>query len=316
MDSINYTLNEEQKMMQEQARKFAMAEIRPAELALDKIPDSEETFKSDIYKEIKKRVYQMGYHKLRVPEKFGGLGLGSLSTQIVTEELAVGGVGLAHSILPLGVTAMVVCMLGNMPGAQELIERFVLPFTNDTEGKISGCIAFTEPDYGSDLLTGSGTITTTARKDGGDWIINGAKAQWISNGTSATDIMAIVKIASGDNAGNSAIFVIPSDTKGVSKGKPADKIGERAKNQTEIFFDDVRVPERYKIDIGFDGLFKENFLCMGNTNVGTCMLGLVRAAYDRSGQARRLGGFCEMPLLESSHLVCCGLADHNIQDRA
>lgn len=295
---VDFSLTEEQKMMKEQARKFAINELRPAEVAIDKIPDPVEAFNSEHYHGIKKKMYQMGYHKVRIPEKFGGLGQSNVTQQIILEELAVGGVALAHSVPPWGGIALLMAQYGEQLGSQEIIDQWVLPFTNDEEGKISGCLAATEPDLGSDLLTGLGRSQTTARKDGDSFVINGSKAQWISNGSFATDILVTAQTDPSKGHDALAVFMLKGDTPGVSRGKPADKIGERAKNQCELFFDDVRVPASAMVLPSFSDDFQTNFLSMGNTNIGTFAVGLMRAAFEDAveyAKARIQGG---KPIIE------------------
>ena len=82
-----------------------------------------------------------------------------------------------------------------------------------------------------------------AEQQGDEWIIRGQKSSWVSNGTIATHAMVHMGM-DRSNGTSSAIAFVPLDLPGVSKGKPLDKLGQRALNQGEVFFDDVRIPAR------------------------------------------------------------------------
>ena len=118
-----------------------------------------------------------------------------------------------------------------------------------------GCWAVTEPDHGSDTLAvtephfsdPSLRANCVARKDGDDYVIRGQKAAWVSNGTIADVAALFCTIDPSQGFKGGGVCLVPLDLPGVSRGKPLDKLGQRALNQGEIFFDDVRVPASYMV---------------------------------------------------------------------
>jgi len=171
-----------------------------------------------------------------------------------------------------------------MSGRQPLIERYCGPDAADI-----GCWAITEPDHGSDTLAVSEAsfhdpslkANCVARKDGKHWVIKGQKAAWVSNGTIAEVAALFCTIDPSHGFEGGGICVVPLDLPGVSRGKPLDKMGQRALNQGEIFFDDVRVPEEYMV-IGADayGAVVETVLTMANAGMGATFIGVAQAALE------------------------------------
>ena len=194
--------------------------------------------------------YQQGFHLAQFPEELGGANLGPLDMHIVIEETAWGssdfGVGLAVASFPFVYAAQFAALTGN----KRLLEEIVLPFAADREAKYIGCWAITEPQHGSDtLMLGTEAFTNPAaagecraRLDGDEWVINGQKSSWVSNGTIATHALLFLTIDPSMGMAGGGVAVVPLDRPGVTKGKPLDKLGQRALNQGEIFFDDVRIP--------------------------------------------------------------------------
>jgi alkylation response protein AidB-like acyl-CoA dehydrogenase len=172
----------------------------------------------------------------------------------------------------------------------------------EVAGRI-GCWAITEPDHGSDVLdfqrdiaagADSGRPNCIARRSGDDWVVSGQKSAWVSNGTIAQAAALFCAVDTGSGTPGRGIFVVPLDRPGVSRGKPLDKIGQRALNQGEIFFDTVRLPRRYLVvpPERYDQV-AGNVLTGANTGMGTLFAGLARAAFELAfeyAQERRQGG--------------------------
>jgi citronellyl-CoA dehydrogenase len=129
-------------------------------------------------------------------------------------------------------------------GSDELRKEFLAPAIS---GDMVACIGVSEPSAGSDVAA----IRTTARKDGGDYVINGSK-MWITNGTQADWMCCLASTSDGSPHKNKSLIVLPMRTKGVLIEKKLRKIGMHASDTAQIFFDDVRVPQRYLI--GQEGL--------------------------------------------------------------
>jgi alkylation response protein AidB-like acyl-CoA dehydrogenase len=173
-------------------------------------------------------------------------------------------------------------MLAQMSANPELIERF-------GGDQVIGCWAITEPDHGSDMVDFAGKVSLgdqgkpncVARKDGDSFIIQGQKAAWVSNGTIANAAALFCAVDMGDGPKGSGVFLAPLDVPGVSRGKPLDKIGQRALNQGEIFFDGVRVPAHHMV-LGPEiyAIAADRVLCMANGGMGSTFVGLARAALE------------------------------------
>ena len=114
-------------------------------------------------------------------------------------------------------------------------------------------------------------------------MINGQKAAWVSNGTIATVAALFCTIDPSQGFKGGGVAVVPLDLPGVSRGKPLDKLGQRALDQGEIFFDDVRIPAEYMV-IGSEayGFILETVLTLANAGMGTIFVGVARAALEHA----------------------------------
>jgi alkylation response protein AidB-like acyl-CoA dehydrogenase len=164
----------------------------------------------------------------------------------MTEEMGYADSGLTIS---LGVASMpfAYCQLSPSPKLQALARAFV----EDNEAKLIGCWAITEPDHGSDWGLGRedprcGPSVRGVLK-GDEYIINGQKAAWVSNGTIATHGWLHVGLDPSKGMMGQGMAVCPLDLPGISRGKPLNKIGQRPLNQGEIFFEDVHLPKEYMV---------------------------------------------------------------------
>jgi alkylation response protein AidB-like acyl-CoA dehydrogenase len=171
-----------------------------------------------------------------------------------------------------------------MSGRPALMERFGSPENRDI-----GCWAVTEPDHGSDSLTVTERHFSdpklkpncVATRAGDEYVINGQKAAWVSNGTIATVATLFCTIDPTQGFKGGGVCLVPLDLPGVSRGKPLDKLGQRALNQGEIFFDEVRVPADYMI-IGPEAyaFVVESILTLANASMGAIFVGVGRAALE------------------------------------
>ncbi|HMM76096.1 MAG TPA: acyl-CoA dehydrogenase [Gammaproteobacteria bacterium] len=169
-----------------------------------------------------------------------------------------------------------------------------------------GCWGITEPDHGSDSLdpnqqiahaTGKyGRPNCVAKISGDRIVINGQKSAWVSNGTVAQ--VCILYCAADTGAGadtrNGAVVIVPLDSKGVSRGKPLDKMGQRALPQGEIFFDNVEVPIRNLL-AGPEHFQRCVYAIHAEANglMGACFTGVARAAFEHAlayAHERKQGG--------------------------
>jgi len=124
-------------------------------------------------------------------------------------------------------------------GSDELKREFLAPAI---AGDMVGCIGVSEPGAGSDVSA----IKSTARKDGDDYIINGQK-MWITNSLQADWMCMLVNTGDGPVHKNKSLVMVPMDTKGIERAKKIRKIGMHSSDTGLIYFDNVRVPQRYRI---------------------------------------------------------------------
>lgn len=181
-----------------------------------------------------KKAAELGILGIHKPEQYGGLGLDYSYELAYAEELggaACGGIPMAMGV----VTDMSTPALGKF-GSEELCKEYLEPVIN---GDMVPCIAVSEPGAGSDVAN----IKTHARKEGDDYVINGTK-MWITNGTQADWACMLVNTSDDHRHRNKSLILVPLDAKGVDRNNPIQKIGMWSSDTTQIFLDNVRVPQR------------------------------------------------------------------------
>ena len=295
---LNIDLTPEQISIKEETHRFSKEVLRPASLELDKLEDPEEVIKSPLFWSTMKKGYELGYHTIFIPDTWGGIGLDPLEVHIVLEEL---GWGSADFTIGLGIACFPAFFASMLP-SDRLIEEIIEPLCNDTKASIIGCWGITEPEHGSDTLS-PGTPEfrdpeisgqTTAYLDGNEWVINGQKSAWVSNGTIATHSLVYLTIDPSLGMSGGGIAIVPLNLPGIKKGKPLNKMGQRALNQGEIYFDNVRIPEEYMlVDPESYETMLDITLATANASMGAIFTGLARAAYEEAlayAKQRRQGG--------------------------
>ena len=306
---LDRTLPPEQITLRREVHRFAEEVLRPASLELDRLADPEDVIKSgSIFWEVFRKYYEQGYHTRGFPAALGGAGLSPEEQFLVAEEL---GWGSADFAIAFGVTSFPFAFAAGS-GNPQIINDVVRPFVEDREGRYVGCWAITEPQHGSDTLA-VGTdyfrdpnisFGVTARADGDDWVIKGQKSAWVSNGTIATHALLFLGIDGGRGMAGGGVALVPLDLPGVSRGRALDKLGQRALNQGEIFFDDVRLPRPYMLlgTNGYEGLV-DSVLTGANGFMGITFAGVARAAFEEAlsyTKQRVQGGrpICEHQLVQ------------------
>jgi citronellyl-CoA dehydrogenase len=189
-----------------------------------------------------KKLGDLGLLGLTKPETFGGAGLDYSYSVVMAEALGntrCGGVPMAIGVQ----TDMATPALARF-GSDELRKEFLAPAI---AGDMVACVGVSEPGAGSDVAG----LRTSARKDGGDYVINGGK-MWITNGTQADWMCCLANTSEGSPHKNKSLIIVPMKTKGVSIERKIEKIGMHSSDTALIHFDDVRVPQRHLI--GQEGL--------------------------------------------------------------
>lgn len=260
---VDFSLNEEQKALQKMARDFAEKEMKPNASEYDKGEEFPE--------EIMKKAFEVGFITCEVPSEYGGGGLGHLDTVVLSEELAAGCVGMYTTIMASSLAFTPIILFGS----EEQKKKFLTPFTQ----KLSyASFCLTEREAGSD----AGALKTKAQKKGSEYVINGSKC-FITNGGIASLYVVFAKTDPEKGARGISAFLVPSETPGITVGKIEDKMGHRASNTAELFFDDVKVPQENllgKEGLGF--LIAMKTLDSTRAPVGAAGVGVARAALEHA----------------------------------
>jgi len=220
----------EHEMLRETVRAFVDAEINPY------IDDWEAAGIFPAH-ELFKKAGDIGLFGLNRPEEYGGSGLDWSYSLVAAEELGrchAGGVPMA-----MGVHSDMATPALARFGTDDLRRQFLAPAI---AGDQVACLGVSEASAGSDVAR----IKTTARKDGDDYVINGSKL-WITSGTQADWMCTLVNTSEGHPHTNKSLIVVPLDTAGVNRSRKLDKLGMRSSDTAEIYLDDVRVPQRFRV---------------------------------------------------------------------
>jgi len=260
---MNYFLTEEQEMIRDTARQIAEEKVIPIRAELDE--------KNEYPWEAIKVLAQSDMIGLFIPEEYGGMGKGCLELCIAVEELSRACLGVS--------TTYAANALGTYPillfGTHEQKSKFLPAIA---AGKRLVAFGLTEANAGSD----AGGIQTTARLEGNEYVLNGAK-QWITNGGEA-EIYTIIAITDKSKGPRGAsAFIVEKDTPGFTFGKKEDKMGIRASSTRELLFDNCRIPKENilgKEGMGFIVTMKT--LDSSRTGVGAQGVGVAQGAFEEA----------------------------------
>ncbi len=204
-----------------------------------------------------KKMGDLGLLGISKPEEYGGLGLDYSYEMILAEEL--GGVNCGGVPMGISVQTNMATPALALFGSDEVRRDFLAPAIS---GDMVCSIAVSEPHAGSDVAA----IKTQAVKDGDDYVINGTK-MWITNSTQADYLCLLANTGDGPAHKNKSLIIVPTNTPGVSFSERLNKLGMRSSDTAQIFLDDVRVPQRYRIGGEGDGFrmqmiqFQEERIC-------------------------------------------------------
>lgn len=256
-------LSEEQRAIQQTAREFASRELAPF---VDEWDAQSHFEPSNI-----RKLGDLGFLGMMVPEEYDGLGLDSLTYLVALEEIAAVDASTAvlmsvHNSLP---TQMILRW-----GTAAQKEKFLKPMAR---GEVLGAFALSEPDAGSDAAS----LTTQAVRDGDHWVLSGTKA-WVSSGTHAGVFLAMARTDTpGDRKGARGIgaFIITPDLPGFSVGKKENKMGLRASPTVQLRFDNMRVPQANLLgEPGMGFIYAMQSLDAGRLGIAAQATGIAQAA--------------------------------------
>ena len=259
---MNFEYNETQNMIAQSIRDFAEQHIRPNIMEWDEA----QHFPVDLFK----KLGEMGFMGVLVPEELGGSGLGYHEYITVVEEISK-----VDPSIGLSVAAH-----------NSLCTNHILTFGNEEQKKKwipklataehIGAWGLTEHNTGSD----AGGMNTTAVKDGDHWIVNGAK-NFITHAKSGDIAVVIVRTGEkGDSKGMTA-FVFEKGMPGFTSGKKENKLGMRASETAELIFDNCRIPDTNRLGEVGDGFVQAmKILDGGRISIGALSLGIAKGAYE------------------------------------
>ncbi|XP_038216154.1 probable medium-chain specific acyl-CoA dehydrogenase, mitochondrial isoform X1 [Zerene cesonia] len=222
-----FELNDEQKALQDLARKFTREEIIPVAAQYDK--------SGEYPWPIVKKAWEVGLMNGHVPEHCGGLGnFGVFDECIIGEELAFGCTGIVTAVGGTGLGQTPVIIAGNKEQQKKYLGRLI-------EEPLVAAYCVTEPGAGSDVAG----VKTKAEKKGDEWILNGQK-MWITNGGVANWYFVLARTNPDPKCPASKAFtgfIVEREWAGVNPGRKEQNMGQRASDTRGITFEDVRVPK-------------------------------------------------------------------------
>jgi butyryl-CoA dehydrogenase len=272
---VDFKLTEEQQAVQKTARDFATDEVLPKAAEIDR----EHRHPTELVK----RMAELGFLGIAIPEEYGGSGFDHVSYVLAMEEISR---ACASTGVIMSVNNSLVCDPIYRFGTDAQKQEWLTPLAS---GKLLGCFALSEPEAGSDAAAQK----TTAIKDGDGWLINGTK-NWITNGPVAD--VCVLFTMNDKAAGHRGItaFILPMKTKGVRVGQPDDKLGIRGSKSSQIFLDDVHLADAQRLgEVGQGFRVAMSTLDGGRIGIAAQALGIARACLDDSigyAQQRRTMG--------------------------
>ena len=294
---MDFSLNEEQRGWQMEARKFAEEEIRPISLQRDRISDPRETFDWEIIK----KGSRLGFRTLAVPKDWGGHGADFVTQALVMTELARGDSAISKTFSQCWKWSHLIAAVCN----QDQKERFLKPFLADDTylfGK-----GGTEPNAGSDNRLPpdddpKAGYKLRAERKGDEWILNGEKC-FIANGSVAK--LFFVDVRTNPNVSirqGSTLIMVPSDTPGFRVGTVSNKSGWRFYQNAELIFENARVPHANVVGEVNGGVRKSGDTTggdlFGDLELAANALGVCEAAVEMAMQHARTRTTGGKPIIE------------------
>jgi alkylation response protein AidB-like acyl-CoA dehydrogenase len=259
---MDFELSGEQQMWQGVVRDFCESEVKPHAAHVDET--------GQLPWEAIRKMADVGLLSMEVPEDYGGIELDTISIVLALEELgrACGSTALsvtAHN----GLGCAPIRKWGTEAQKAQWLPRLI-------GGEVLGALALTEPSAGSDLMS----VQTSARRDGSEWVINGAKA-WITNAAVAPVITVLLRTGNKGGSHDFSQILVPTDAAGLSIGTPEKKMGLRGSPTSMLGFDNVSVPlDALLGEEGYGFAQTMQTLDAGRIGIGAISVGLAQAAFE------------------------------------
>ena len=277
---MHFGLSDEQLVLQETARRFAVEEVAPVAAQYDQ--------SGEFPRHLIQKAWELGLSSTAIPVAYGGVELSSVDTCIITEELAWGCSGIGTSVMCNDLGVMPIIIAGSEEQKREWLTPCTAGFT-----LISFCLS--EQAAGSDVAG----LQLQAERDGDAYLLNGTKC-WITNGGEANLYTVFATLDRASRHKGICAFVVPADAPGISHGKKEDKMGQRASDTRVIHFDGVRVPVSQRLGAEGEG-FKIAMRTLDRTRppIAALATGIARRALEESVEYARerkafgqpIGGF-------------------------
>jgi alkylation response protein AidB-like acyl-CoA dehydrogenase len=261
---MDFQFSEEQLMIKEMARKFALDELADTAAIRDE--------KAEFPFEAVKLMGELGFMGMMVPEKYNGAGLDTVSYVLALEEISR--VDASAGVI-MSVNNSLVCWGILEYGSEQQKEKYLKPLAT---GELLGAFALSEPEAGSDATNQH----TVAVRDGDTYILNGTK-NWITNGANADVTLVMATTDRSKGAKGISAFIVEKGSPGYIIGKKENKLGIRSSDTVSLSFEDCKVPAENRIgDEGFGFKFAMKTLDGGRIGIAAQALGIAQASMDAS----------------------------------
>jgi alkylation response protein AidB-like acyl-CoA dehydrogenase len=278
---MNFDLTEEQISIRNMIREFAAEEITPNVLEYDE----SKTFPEHLIS----KMGELGILGIFFPEEYGGAGMGYVEYGLILEELSAADPS-------IGLTVAAHNSLGTNHifsfGSEEQRRKYIPPLVT---GRTLASWALTEPGGGSDAFG----LKASAHKDGSRWILNGSKT-FITNPNYSDYHVVMARTNPEKGKAGISAFIVEGGTPGFTVGAPMNKLGMRASDTAELFFEDCPVPEANLLGKEGEGYFNSlEILDGGRISIAAMCVGIARGAFEhavryaqgRSAFGKKIGQF-------------------------
>jgi alkylation response protein AidB-like acyl-CoA dehydrogenase len=259
---MDFQLSEEQISIRDMVKDFARKEIAPDIMKYDEAKEFPE--------EIIRKLGELGLLGITYPENYGGAGMGYIEYALIVEELStvdpsIGLIVAAHNSLG----SMHIYSYGSEEQKKKYLPRLL-------KGETLSAWALTEPGSGSDAKA----LKTVAVKEGNNWVINGSKT-FITNANFSDYHVIIARTDPEKGTRGISSFVVEKGTPGFTMGKNLNKLGMRASDTAELFFNNCKVPQENMLGNEGEGFHQSMaILDGGRISIGAMCVGIARGAYE------------------------------------